>query len=69
MTTEEIIKKHLTLDKHHIKPCKIDSKDLLYDILKWLRNLTIHAGQSIAKEFILSDNQFEEKRILLKYIS
>ena len=27
------------------------------------------AGQSIAKEFILTDNQFEEKRILLKYIS
>ena len=25
------------------------------------------AGQSIAKEFILSDNHFEEKRILLKY--
>ena len=27
------------------------------------------AGQSIAKEFILTDNQFEEKRILLKMIS
>ncbi len=26
------------------------------------------AGQSIAKEFILTDNQFEEKRILLKMI-
>lgn len=26
------------------------------------------AGQSIAKEFILKDNQFEEKRILLKMI-
>jgi hypothetical protein len=25
-------------------------------------------GQSIAKEFILTDNQFEEKRILLKMI-
>lgn len=27
------------------------------------------AGQSIAKEFILTDNQFEEKQILLKMIS
>tara|TARA_B100000768_G_C11223519_1_gene351698 strand:+ start:840 stop:1196 length:357 start_codon:yes stop_codon:yes gene_type:complete len=27
------------------------------------------AGQSIAKEFILSDNQFREKRILFKMIS
>ncbi|MDG1245944.1 MAG: hypothetical protein P8N74_05565 [Polaribacter sp.] len=26
------------------------------------------AGQSIAKEFILTDNQFEEKQILLKMI-
>lgn len=26
------------------------------------------AGQSIAKEFILSDNHFEEKRVLLKYM-
>lgn len=26
------------------------------------------AGQSIAKEYILTDNQFEEKRILLKMI-
>ena len=26
-------------------------------------------GQSISKEFILTNNQFEEKQILLKYIS
>ncbi len=26
------------------------------------------AGQSIVKEYILTDNQFEEKRILLKMI-
>ena len=42
MTTEEIIKKHLTLDKNHIKKCNIDSKDLLYDILKWWKNITKH---------------------------
>ena len=42
MTIEEITKKHLTLDKNHIKPCEIDSKDLLYDILKWWRNITKH---------------------------
>ncbi len=42
MTTKEIIEKHLTQDKHYIKPCKIDSKDLLYDILKWWINLTKH---------------------------
>ena len=35
MTQKEIIKKHLTDDQNHIKSCTIDSKDLLYDILKW----------------------------------
>ena len=42
MTTEEIIKKHLTQDQNHIKPCEIYNKDLLYNILKWWRNLTKH---------------------------
>ena len=42
MTTEEIIKRHLTQDQNHIKPCEIYSKDLLYNILKWWRNLTKH---------------------------
>jgi hypothetical protein len=35
MTHQEITKRYLTIDQKHIKPCTIESEDLLYQILKW----------------------------------